>query len=113
MEKVKKYEKAIIQMLEYYATITSPFMPDVENIVITDTKNHHYQLQRIGRYQNRHVHYTVFHFEIFDNKVWIRENRTDLKVNEELIDFGVPAKAIVPGEHKSYKQSATQDMQLT
>ena len=40
MEKVKKYQKAILKVLEDYASITSPFMPDVENKVIIDTKNH-------------------------------------------------------------------------
>jgi hypothetical protein len=97
MEKVKKYQKAILKVLEDYASITSPFMPDVENKVIIDTKNHHYQLVRMGWYKDRHVHYTVFHFDILDGKVWIQENRTDVKIDQELTAAGIPAKDICSG----------------
>jgi hypothetical protein len=94
MEKIKKYQKAVQNVLNYYAAIKSPFMPEVENIVIEDTKKHHYQLQRMGWYQDSHVHYTVFHFEIKDGKVWVHENRTDVKIDEELAEAGVAAKDI-------------------
>jgi XisI protein len=97
MEKMKKYQKAILEVLNYYAGIKSPFMPDVENKVIADTKNHHYQLVRMGWHDNQHVHYTVFHFDIIDKKVWIQENRTDVRISEELIETGIPAKDIVSG----------------
>jgi XisI protein len=97
MEKVKKYQKAISKVLEYYAAIKSPFMPEVENLVISDTKNHHYQLQRMGWYQDRHVHYTVFHFAIQNGKIWVHENRTDVKIDEELIEAGISAKDIASG----------------
>lgn len=105
MEKVKKYQKIIMQVLEDYANIKSPFMPEVENLIIADTKNHHYQLVRMGWYKDRHVHYTVFHFNISDNKVWIQENRTDVKIDEELIEAGVAAKDICSGmEHPAMRR---------
>ncbi len=111
MEKVKKYQKAILGILEYYANIKSPFMPDVINQVIADTKNHHYQLVRRGWYKERFVHYTVFHFDIFENKVWIQLNRTDLKIQDELIDAGIAAKDIFHGTQfptlKNLRQTAT------
>ena len=97
MEKVKKYQKALLQILKEFADIRSPFMPEVENEVITDTKNHHYQLQRIGWYKDRHVHYTVFHFDIVNGKVQIRENRTDVNIEEELVAAGISQKDIVSG----------------
>jgi XisI protein len=97
MEKIKKYQKAILQLLESYAAIKSPFMPDVENRIIADTKNHHYQLVRMGWYKDRHVHYTVFHFDILQNKIWIQENRTDVKIDQELIEAGVSPKDILSG----------------
>jgi hypothetical protein len=97
MEKLRKYQKAVLNVLNYYAAIKSPFMPEVENKIISDTKNHHYQLQRIGWYQDEHVHYTVFHFEIRNNKVWVHENRTDVNIDEKLIDAGVAPKDIISG----------------
>lgn len=105
MEKVKKYQKIILQVLEEYANIKSPFMPEVENLIIADTKNHHYQLVRMGWYKDRHVHYTVFHFDILDSKVWIQENRTDVKIDEELIEAGIAAKDICSGmEHPAMRR---------
>ncbi len=105
MEKVKKYQKIILQVLEEYANIKSPFMPEVENLIIADTKNHHYQLVRMGWYKDRHVHYTVFHFDILDNKVWIQENRTDVKIDEELIEAGIAGKDIYSGmEHPAMRR---------
>ena len=97
MEKIKKYQKIILNILEEYAGIKSPFMPDVENKVIADLKNHQYQLIRIGWYKDRHVHYTVFHFDIIDGKIWIQENRTDVKIDEELIAAGVLSNDIRSG----------------
>ena len=102
MEKVKKYQKNLLEFLNYYGNIKSPFMPDVESKVITDVKNNHYLMQRIGWYEDRHVNYTVFHFEIRNSKVWVHENRTDLNIDAELIDRGIAPKDIVSGlDHPS------------
>lgn len=109
MEKIKKYQKAILNLLEEYAAIKSPFMPDVENKVIADTKTHQYQLIRIGWYKDRHVHYTVFHFDIINGKIWIQENRTDVKVDEALIDAGVLPKDIMSDlQHPTLQRLAQQ-----
>jgi hypothetical protein len=97
MEKIKKQQKAILNLLEYYAAIKSPFMPDVENKVIADTKNHEYQLIRLGWHENKHIHYTVFHFSLVNNQVWVHENRTDLNLDQELINFGIALKDIRSG----------------
>lgn len=97
MEKIRKYQKAILKVLNKYAAIKSPFMPDVANKVIADTKNHYYQLVRMGWYQDKHVHYAVFHFDIVDDKVWIQQNRTDVKIDKNLIEAGIAPKDIVSG----------------
>ncbi len=97
MEKVKKYQKAILKVLHDYAAIKSPFMPGVENKVVADTANHHYQLVRMGWHQDKHVYYPVFHFDIINGKVWVQENRTDAKIDEELVTAGVATGDIVSG----------------
>ncbi len=97
MEKVKKYQSILLKVLREYAAIKSPFMPDVENKVVADTANHHYQLVRMGWHQDKHVYYIVFHFEIINGKVWIQENRTDVKIDEELVAAGIEAGDIVSG----------------
>jgi hypothetical protein len=97
MEKIKKLEKAILGILETYAAIRSPFMPEVENKVVIDKQNHHYQLIRMGWYKDKHVHYTVFHFEIQQHKIWIHENRTDVNIKEELLQAGVDDHDVLSG----------------
>jgi hypothetical protein len=107
MEKLKKYQKIILKTLEDYAAIKSPFMPEVENIVIVDTKHHHYQLLRLGWYQGSHVHYAVFHFDISDGKVWIQENRTDVDIKQELIEARILEEDIISGlQYPTLKASA-------
>lgn len=104
MASIKKYHQALVRFLDYYAGIKSPFMPEVENRVIIDLKNHQYQLLRLGWYQKKYVHYTVFHFEIKDKKVVIYENRTDLNIHAELNDLGIAEKDILSGmKHPSEK----------
>ena len=105
MEKIKKLQTAILKVLQAYAEIKSPFMPEVENQVISDTKNHHYQLVRMGWYNDKHVHYTVFHFDIIDNKIWIQENHTDVKIEEELIEAGISRREIISGlQHPTIRE---------
>jgi len=108
MEKIKKYQKAILTILESYAAIQSPFMPDVANKVIADTQTHSYQLIRMGWYKERHIHYTVFHFDIMAGKIWIQENRTDVKIDEELLDVGIPRKDITSGLQHPTLRAMTQ-----
>jgi XisI protein len=97
MEKIKKYQSSILKVLREYSAIKSPFMPGVENKVVADTANHHYQLVRMGWHQAKHVYYTVFHFDIINGKVWVQENRTDARIDEELVAAGVAAGDIVSG----------------
>lgn len=97
MERVKKYQLAILKVLEDFAAIKSPFMPEVENRIIADMQTHQYQLIRLGWHNNNHIHYTVFHFDIIDGKVWIQENRTDVKIEDELVAAGVSPKDIISG----------------
>lgn len=110
MDKIKKYEKVILKVLADYAAITSPFMPDVENKIIADSRSHHYQLVRMGWYKERHIHYTVFHFEIRDDKVWIHENRTDVKIDEELMINGIAQVDIISGLQHPAMRYLTQQL---
>ncbi|MDX1913307.1 MAG: XisI protein [Saprospiraceae bacterium] len=95
MDKILNYRNAIISFLEDYAKIKPANLPEVQNQVIIDDVNRHYQLVRIGWDEGKHVHYAVFHFDIIDGKVWIQQNRTDLPIGFDLIDLGIAAKDLV------------------
>ena len=95
MDKVLKYQKAVISFLEDHAKIKPANLKEVQNQVILDTKNHHYQLVRIGWQDGKHVHYAVFHFDIIGDKVWVQQNRTDLPIGYELMDLGIAESDLV------------------
>lgn len=98
MANTKKYENIIRQLLEEYASVKSPFWPDVENQVLIDTDRHHYQLVRLGWDDRRNfVHYVVFHFDIKDGKIWIQANNTDRNIADELATLGARPEDIILG----------------
>ncbi len=95
MDKVLKYQHAIVRFLEGYAKIKPANMKDVQNQVVVDTQNHHYQLVRVGWSGNKHVHQSVFHFDLIGDKVWVQQNRTDMPIGYELRDLGIAEDDIV------------------
>lgn len=89
------YQNAILAFLENYSKIKPSDWKDVQNQIIADRDNHHYQLVRVGWHNGQHIHYAVFHFDLVGNKVWIQENRTDLPIVDELGELGIPRKDIL------------------
>ena len=100
MAHTKKNEAIVLNFLNDYAKIKSPVWPDVENQVIADSKNHHYQLVRIGWDQKKNfIHAVTFHFDIKDGKIWIQANNTDRNIADELMLLGAKQQDIVLGFH--------------
>ncbi|MFN4254678.1 MAG: XisI protein [Saprospiraceae bacterium] len=100
MAHTKKYESIILGLLRDYAQIKSPVWPDVENQIIADSKNHRYQLVRIGWDNKKNfIHAVTFHFDIKDGKIWIQANNTDRNIADELMEMGVRQQDIVLGFH--------------
>ena len=95
MGKTIKYQKIIQQLLQAYAAIKPVNWPDAEQQIIADTKNHHYQLVRMGWKDDRYHHYAIFHFDIKSDKIWIRQNRTDADIGKELIEMGVVGDDVI------------------
>lgn len=107
MAKTLKYERAILAFLDEYANIKPYGFNKVQNQVIVDKQNHHYQLVRVGRHENKHIHYVVFHFDIIEDKVWVQQNRTDLPIIEELEEYGIPEKDIVVATFRQIEMPET------
>jgi XisI protein len=95
MDTQLKYQEAILAFLEDYANVKPSDWKNVQNQVIVDKDNNHYQLVRVGWHDGQHIHYAVFHFDLIGNKVWVQENRTDLPIVDELEALGVPRKDIL------------------
>ncbi len=94
--KIAKYQKIIIDFLKKQAQ-NRIANTQLENQLVFDTVNHHYQLLRIGFRDNRYVHACPFHFDIKNGKIWIQQNRTDIELGEIFQSLGVPASDIVIG----------------
>jgi hypothetical protein len=94
--KLKKYETAIIGILNEYAKIKYDNIQG-GNQVIIDKIHHQYQVVTIGWENNQFVHDCPMHFAIIDNKVWIQQNMTEWEVGEMLEESGVPKSDIVVG----------------
>ena len=110
MEKIKKYQKIILALINEMATDVSDAEEEHEEI-ITDTKHHHYCLQWLGFDEDgRFVNKPLLHFQIKRNgKVWILANLTDEDIAEALIARGVQRMDVVLGffprtlrEHTGY-----------
>lgn len=105
MDKLTKYRKIIAELLSEYAKIKPVDLVDVENQLVLDEKNDHYQLLRIGFENRRRVYYCVFHMDIKGEKVWIQEDSTDLPLVLKLEQAGIPKEDIVLAFHAPYKRA--------
>jgi hypothetical protein len=97
MDKISKYQQVIISFLNEYAAIRYANAPNIEQQVMSDFVHNHFQLMSIGWHKNQFVHEVVFHFDIKDEKIWIQQNWTDIKLRQELIQRGVAMSDIVIG----------------
>ncbi len=107
MEKIKKYKKIIISLLEEYEKDWSQPNSDVKYQVIADEKRNRFQLICIGWENENYYHNTVFHLDIINEKIWIQENATDVLLAPELMKQGVSKDAIVLGMQPERKRQYT------
>ena len=98
MDRILKYQNAIITLLQEYADYYNGGN-DVRHYVIKDKESHHYQLIAMGFKNDLFIHSCLFHFDIIDKKVWLQVNETEHLIADELIEKGVPKMDIVLGFH--------------
>ncbi|MBL7798968.1 MAG: XisI protein [Saprospiraceae bacterium] len=96
MDKLKKYEQAILDILSEYAKIKYANITG-GNELIVDKENHRYQVVTIGWEGSRFVHDCPLHFDIIGGKIWVQQNMTEWEVGEMLEARGVPKHDIVAG----------------
>jgi hypothetical protein len=96
MEKIKKYEKAILDIIKSQRPV---ILKDPDSYVIKDVKNHHYQILLSGWGEGEKYFIKVFmHFHIRpDGKIVILENHSSTDVGEELVERGIAKSDIILG----------------
>ncbi|MEM1122175.1 MAG: XisI protein [Bacteroidota bacterium] len=108
MDRILKYQKAVIDLLEEYRKRyqQSPTLQP-EHYVISDKENHHYQLIEMGFEDGVFVHRCIFHFDIINEKVWLQVNETDVLIADRLMEYGVPKESIVIGFQQPHLRKYT------
>ena len=100
-KKMKMYEKYILELLNEHKTGYQEYAwGNMEDVMLVDTTNRHYQLLTVGWQQGRRIHDISIHFRISeDEKIWVEVNNTEIQVARELEKKGVPRTDIVLGFH--------------
>jgi hypothetical protein len=106
MERLELYRNCIKRLLEEHSKFNG-LESDVESEIFFDRDRDRYQLMRVGWHGLKRIYYTVMHFDIKDNQIWIQQNTTDIDVALELVSMGVPKSDIVLGLHPPYKRPHT------
>ena len=55
----------------------------------------------------KHIYYSVIHFDIKDDKIWLQKNATDLNPAEDLIEMGVLREDIILSLQPPFKRPYT------
>ena len=106
MEKLKRYQTIVQDLLTAYAQ-TKPAYGDYEANTIFDTARGHYLLLHMGWHHKRWVHHPVIHLDIRENKIWIFRNDTEHDLGQILVEKGVPKQDIVIGFHPPHIRQYT------
>lgn len=106
MERLELYRNCIKSLLVEHGKFKG-IDSDVESEIFFDSDRDRYQLMRVGWNGLKRVYYTVMHFDIKDDRIWIQQNTTDVDVALELVEMGVPKSDIVLGLHPPYKRPHT------
>jgi len=106
MDKLERY-RSCIQTLLFKHSQSKSRNEDVENELFFDPVRDRYQLMRVGWKGLERIYYTVLHFDIKDEKIWLQHNATDTDIGQELLEIGVAKEDIILGLHPPYKRPYT------
>ncbi|MCP5500982.1 MAG: XisI protein [Leptospiraceae bacterium] len=105
MERLEKFRNAIIEILNSHKQGNYTEKVDVETQIWIDKENDHYQLLCIGWEDDEQIYFTIMHFDIKGDKIWIQRNTSDIPVDLELLKLGISKEDIVLGlQPPSYRK---------
>ncbi|MGF1512355.1 MAG: XisI protein [Elainellaceae cyanobacterium] len=96
--KLAQYRQWVQQLLATHNQF-KPSYGDLEQFVILDTQNDHYQLGTVGWDGDRRIFSCLIHIDIKGDKIWIQHDGTEAGVANELVELGVAKQSIVIGFH--------------
>ena len=98
MDTPEFYRKTVEAILEQYASVPYAY-GEIETETVFDRVKDRYLLVNTGWDDGRRVHGCLVHVDIIDGKLWIQRDGTEDGIATELMDAGIPPKAIVLGFH--------------
>ena len=107
MSKTKKYATILSNYILGVAERYKNAKDGYQTLAIIDKERNHYQSLIHGFHKDTYAHtFTVqFHFDIIKEQIWIQCNNTDVPVEEELLNLGVPKSDIVFGWLPEYARA--------
>lgn len=109
MDKIAKYRKILTKHLE---SVTQDWSknPSEEVKSVIDQNGYHFLVVYYGWAEQGHIHTVPIHLEIREGKVWIQENLTEIEIDDDLVQRGIPKSDIVlgmlPPEYRVYSEYA-------
>ncbi len=94
--KVERYSQVIVQFLTQLSDRASS-SNGVETQQLFDLQHHRYLLLDVGWRGQERVYAVAIHLDIQDGKVWIQRNQTEVEIDANLIELGIPEEDIVLG----------------
>ena len=104
--KVEEYRQILTKLVSNYAAIPSlNATAEKETIFVSDEKNDHYFLHRIGWEGTKRIWNTTLYVRIRNGKFWIEIDWTEDGIATELLEAGIPNDDIVLAfQHPSMRQ---------
>ena len=96
MDTLASYRDIIQVLLSDYAA-TPISNGAIDCYTVFDTQKDHYQVMNVGWDGYRRVYGCVLHLDVKDEKIWVEQNMTEMRVAQELVARGVKKEDIVLG----------------
>lgn len=106
MDKLKLYRQSIKNLLTEYQSLEKESIYRESQLIFDENKDHYLWL-KIGWNDQKRIYYTVIHFDIKNDKIWLQQNATDLNPAEDLIELGVKREDIILGLQPPHKRPYT------
>lgn len=91
MDRVDEYRQIVRDFLRDFAT------DDPEAQLIFDPERDHYLVMHVSWRGEYRIYGCAMQLDIIDGKVWLQHNSTEIFIDQELIQRGIPHKDIVLG----------------
>lgn len=98
MDRLEKYRELIRQAICLIASEVPP-EDNIRTEMVCDDVQGHYELIQIGWNGASRIHGILFHCDIYNDKIYLEHNGTDIDIPGMFLDAGIPASEIVLGFH--------------